>query len=220
MKVVIVGGGKVGGHLARVLTRDRIPVVVVERDPDKARELAQESKALVIEGDGTDVRILEEADVRRASYLVAVTGSDEDNLVACQLARTAFGCRQVLARVNDPRNDRTFEALGVPWVSVTDLLVQVLGQRLDVSDLVRVATLGKGEASLIEIEVPADRPAAAVSDLGLPPSTVLAAISRGDELIIPDGGAEILPGDKIMVVTFARNEEDVRSAIRRGADRP
>ncbi|MGA7269550.1 MAG: NAD-binding protein [Acidimicrobiia bacterium] len=214
MKVVIVGGGKVGGHLARVLTRDRIPVVVIEANPDHARVLAEESRALVLEGDGTDVRIQKEADVEHANYLVAVTGNDQVNLVACQLARTAFGCRRVLARVNDPRNDRTFEALGVPWVSVTDLLVQILGQHLDVADLNRVASLGKGEAGLIEIEVPVGRTPAEVASLNLPDSTVLAAIRRQETIIIPDGSALIGPGDRIMVVTFTSNEEEVRRVIR------
>jgi len=214
MKVIIVGGGKVGGHLARVLTADKAAVVVIEIMADHARQLAEDTKALVIEGDGTDVRILEEADCEHADYLVAVTGSDEDNLVACQLARTAFDCDKVIARVNDPRNARTFEALGVPRVSVTDLFVQVLEQQLDVGDLTRVATLGKGEASLVEIEVPPGRSPAAVAALGLPDNTVLAAIRRGDEVLIPAGNDQVLPGDRIMVVTFSHNEEEARAVVR------
>lgn len=142
MRVVIVGGGKVGSHLARELRRNGLAVVVIESDEARALEVAEDTGALVIEGDGTDVRILAEADVDHAGYLVAVTGADEDNLVACQLARTSFGCQKVLARVNDPRNDRTFEALGVPWVGVTDLLVQVLSRQMDLAHLTRVATLG------------------------------------------------------------------------------
>ncbi len=214
MKVLIVGGGKVGGHLTEVLTEDRAVVVVIEMDAAHAKELAEETSALVIQGDGTDVRILDEADCEHADYLVAVTGSDEDNLVACQLARTAFGCEKVLARVNDPRNARTFDALAVPRVSVTDLFVQVLEQQLDLGDLTRVAALGKGEASLVEIEVPTGRSPAAVAALGLPANTVLAAIRRGDEVLIPAGQDQVMPGDKIMVVTFAHNEEETRAVIR------
>ncbi|HSJ34927.1 MAG TPA: NAD-binding protein [Acidimicrobiia bacterium] len=214
MKVIIVGGGKVGGHLARVLTEKKNSVVVVEMSEDRAQMVAQQTRALVIEGDGTDVRILDEADCAHADYLVAVTGSDEDNLVACQLARTAFGCERVLARVNDPRNERTFEALGVPRVSVTGLFVQLLGQHLEVEDLNRVAALGHGEASLVEIEVPAGRSPAAVAALGLPESTVLAAIRRDGAIIIPTGTDQVKPGDKVMVVTFAHNEAQVRSVIR------
>jgi trk system potassium uptake protein TrkA len=214
VKVIIVGGGKVGGHLARVLAEKKDSVVVVEMNEERAQAVAQQTRALVIEGDGTDVRILDEADCAHADYLVAVTGSDEDNLVACQLARTAFGCARVLARVNDPRNERTFEALEVPRVSVTGLFVQLLGQHLDVQDLYRVAALGHGEASLIEIEVPASRSPAAVAALGLPDSTVLAAIRRDEAIIIPTGTDQVKPGDKVMVVTFAHNEEQVRAVVR------
>lgn len=214
MRVVIVGGGKVGSHLARVLASERDSVVVVEMNPTRGQELASQSRVLVIEGDGTDVRILEEADCRHADYLVAVTGSDEDNLVACQLARTAFGCERVLARVNDPRNERTFAALDVPSVSVTNLLVQILGQHLDVGDVNRVAALGEGQAGLVEIEVPRDRSPAAVAALGLPDSTVLAAIRRDGEILIPRGQDQVMPGDRIMVVTFTHNEEEVRAVIR------
>lgn len=214
MKVLIVGGGKVGGHLARVLRGDHVPVVVIERDGERAQRLADTTGALIIEGDGTDVRLLAEADAEHASYLVAVTGRDEDNLVACQLARTAFGCPRVLARVNDPRNERTFAALDVPWVSVTDLLVQIIGQQMEVSELSRIAALGDGKASLIEVEVPAGRSPVAVAALGLPDSTLLAAIRRGEEMIIPGGSVQVLPGDRVMAVTLVENEEAVRAVLR------
>lgn len=214
MRFLIVGGGKVGSHLAGVLSAGGNTVVVVEANPARGRALASRSRVLVIEGDGTDVRILEEADCRHADYLVAVTGSDEDNLVACQLARTAFDCEKVLARVNDPRNERTFTELDVPSVSVTNLLVQILGQHLDVGEVSRLAALGEGQAGLVEIQVPPDRSPAAVAALGLPESTVLAAIRRGEEIIIPSGTDQVLPGDRIMLVTFTQNEEAVRSVIR------
>lgn len=212
--MLIVGGGKVGSHLARVLASEGNTVVVVEISPSRGQELASQSRILVIEGDGTDVRILEEADCRHADFVVAVTGSDEDNLVACQLARTAFDRQKVLARVNDPRNERTFAELDVPSVSVTNLLVQILGQHLDVGEVNRLAALGEGQAGLVEIQVPSDRSPAAVAALGLPDSTVLAAIRRGDEIIIPSGTDQVLPGDRIMLVTFTKNEEEVRSVIR------
>lgn len=214
MRIVIVGGGKVGSHLSRVVASGKSTVVLIELNEERAQQLAATTPAMVLEGDGTDVRMLEEADCERADFLVAVTGNDEDNLVACQLARTAFGCEHVLARVNDPRNEPTFRALKVPSVSVTDLLVQILGQQIDVGDISRVAALGTGEASLLEIEVPPDRSPAAVAALGLPDSTILAAIRREGQLIIPSGTDQVVPGDRIMVVTFTRNEDEVRSVIR------
>lgn len=214
VRILIIGGGKVGSHLARVLASQRNTVVVVEVNPSRGQQLASHDKVLVIEGDGTDVRILEEADCRHADFVVAVTGSDEDNLVACQLARTAFERNRVLARVNDPRNERTFTALDVPSVSVTNLLVQILGQHLEVGEVNRLAALGEGQAGLVEILVPSDRSPAAVAALGLPDSTVVAAIRRGDEMIIPSGTDQVLAGDRIMLVTLTKNEEEVRAVIR------
>ena len=214
MKVVIVGGGKVGHHLARVLRRERKPVVVIELDQERAEEVANETGALVIHGDGTDVRILQEADLEHATRLVAVTGSDEDNLVACQLARTAFDCPEVLARVNDPRNERTFTALNVPLVSVTSHLVQLLGQKIDLGELNRIATLGDGAVLIVEVEVPENRSPVAVAALGLPEPTLLAAIRRGKEVIIPDGTSQIVPGDRVVAVTQAESEELTRSVLR------
>lgn len=214
MKVVIVGGGKVGHHLASVLRKDRTPVVVIELDAERAHEVADDTGALVINGDGTDVRILEEADMEHATRLVAVTGSDEDNLVACQLARTAFDCPEVLARVNDPRNERTFRSLDVPLVSVTSHLVQLMSQKIDLGDLNRLATLGENAAGIIEVEIPADRSPVAVAALGLPEPTVLAAIRRGDQVIIPDGTAQVIPGDHVVAVTMTPNEEKTRAVLR------
>lgn len=214
MRVMVVGGGKVGAHLVDLLSAADNAVVLVESDPERARELASQTKAIVLEGDGSDVRMLHEADCAHTDYLVAVTGSDEDNLVACQLARTAFGCEKVLARVNDPRNEATFAALEVPRVSVTDLLVQILSQHIDVGVEGRLAALGRGEAALIEIQVPDDRLPAAVAALGLPDATILAAIRRGDDLIIPTGTDQVLPGDHVMLVTYLHNEAEARAVIR------
>lgn len=213
MKVVVVGGGKVGAQLARVLSNQRQSVVVIESDEARAGQLAEELSALVLHGDGTDVQLLEEADCQHADFLAAVTGSDEDNLVACQLARTAFDCENVLARVNDPRNEGTFEALAVPLISVTGLIVKVLNQQLDRRELTHITPLGKGDASLIEVEVPPQRSPAAVASLGLPDNTILAAIRRKDQVVIPAGTDQVLPGDRVMVVTMENNEDQVRKVI-------
>lgn len=213
MKTVIVGGGKIGSFLARELRRNRHAVVVIERDPRRARKVAEDTGALVIEGDGTDVEILREADVARAGYVIALTGKDEDNLVACQLARTAYDCEHVLARVNDPRNGRTFEALKVPWVSVTDMLVRYLSEQMDISELVKLATLGDGAANLVEIEVPRDRVSVPVNKLALPESTIIAAVIRAGGVIIPHGDTIIEGGDRVVVVTLGDAQDEVHDAL-------
>ncbi|MCG2795480.1 MAG: NAD-binding protein, partial [Actinomycetia bacterium] len=88
--VVISGGGKVGSFLAREFTEKSHVVVVIEKDHEICGKLALESSALVIHGDACDYRYQLEAQVDKADTFAAVTGDDDDNLVACQLARTSF----------------------------------------------------------------------------------------------------------------------------------
>jgi|FLYL01.1.fsa_nt_gi trk system potassium uptake protein TrkA len=213
MRTVIVGGGKVGAFLARELRAGGYAVVVVERDQERARELAEESDALVVNGDGTDLRLLTELELRPDDFLLALTGADQDNLVACQLARISFGIERVLARLNDPRNRRTFEALEIPVVSVTDLIVQVISHEMDLRELVRVALLGRGEVSLFEVEIPEGAVIRKVGDVPLPPSSVLVAIRRDGEVVVPHGESELRPGDRVLVVTLISLEDEVRDCL-------
>ncbi len=218
MRAIIIGGGKVGGYLAQELRRSGRAVIVVEPDETRARRVGEQTGALVIVGDGTDLRLLEGLDIRPSDFVLAVTGVDEANLVACQLTRTTFGVTKVLARLNDPRNRHTFETLDIPVVSVTDLLVQVISHEMDLGELVRVAILGRGEVSLLEVEIPAGRPPRRVSDVTLPESSVLVAIRRDGTVVVPGGATMIEPGDRVLAVTLVELEDEVRDALTREAD--
>jgi trk system potassium uptake protein TrkA len=209
----MVGGGKVGGYLARELAEVGHGVIVIEEDEAHATALGEEADALVVCGDGCDMALLESVGVRKADYFLAVTGRDEDNLVACQLARTAFGVTKVLARLNDPRNRPAFDALSVPVVAVTDLLVQVISRELDVTDLARVALLGRGEVSLLEVEIPKTADPRLVPEIRLPPSSVLVAIRRDDGVRVPRATTMIEPGDRVLAVTLVDYEDEVRDAL-------
>ena len=153
MKVVLVGGGKVGSFLAMELVSAGHFVAVVEANEDRAQAVADDVNAVVIHGDGTNVGALEAASVRDADWLLAVTGLDEVNLVACELGQT-LGADRVLARLNTPWNRPTFDALKIPVVGITDLMVQVISQEVAVSDLHRIAVIGRGELSLCELDIP------------------------------------------------------------------
>ncbi len=217
MRAIVIGGGKVGGYLGRELRKEGHTVTVVELNTTKAQRLADASSALVIIGDGTDVEALNKADATRADWVVAVTGKDEDNLVACQLAKT-LGAKQVIARLNDPTNAPTFAALGVPVVAVTDMIVQVISRevQLEVERLERVTLLARGELSLVEVDIPDDAPVRPVSEAALPPKTVLVALLREDEVLIPHGGTELRPGDRVLAVTTLPQEDELRDALSTG----
>lgn len=217
MRVVIIGGGKVGGYLAGQLLETGKVVTVIEPDARRARDLAENTSALVIEGDGTDITVLESAHIDRANWLVAVTGLDEVNLVACELAAT-LGVRNILARLNDPRNRPTFSALEIPVVAVTDLIGEVIEREVDTAQLRRITLVAGGALSVIEVEIPDGFPEIAVEGLTLPPETVLVALVSNGTTTVPGADTPIRGGDRLLAVTKLDREPAVRDAILRRGD--
>ncbi|MDD4954059.1 MAG: NAD-binding protein, partial [Candidatus Omnitrophica bacterium] len=113
MNILIVGAGKVGYFLAKRLITSKHTVCIVEKDKNICETIAKELEALIINGDGCDPRILEEAGIERADVMAAVTGDDEDNLIICQVAKERFSVNRTVGRVNNPDNEHTFSELGV-----------------------------------------------------------------------------------------------------------
>ena len=112
MYIVIMGGGKVGEYLASVLLGKGHEVAVLESDRDTADHLSVELQGeyLIINGDGCDSDFQEDAGIRKADVFVAVTGRDDDNLVACEIATRVFNVNRCIARVNNPKNRDSTEA--------------------------------------------------------------------------------------------------------------
>lgn len=213
MRVILVGGGKIGWYLAEDLQRAGRSVIVVESSPERAQQLAENVDVLVVEGDGTDIPLLEQLEIRSDDLLVAVTGIDEVNLVSCELARTAFKVERVLARLNNPRNRTTFDALEVPVVSVTDLLSQVISRQINLSDTIRQRVESTAEIILIEVEIPSGSPEQQVSEFDLPSGSLLVTVYRDDQVIIPDGGTLLKPGDRIAALVRASDQAEVAKRL-------
>lgn len=212
MRALLIGGGKVGSFLARELLAAGHAVAVVEPNPERAEAIADDIDVVVIQGDGTDVGMLHAGDVDHADWLLAVTGLDEVNLVACQLGAT-LGAKRVLARLNNPLNRPTFDALGVPVVGVTDLIVQIMSQEIAVSDLDRVAVLGRGQLSLCEFELSENFVPTTIKDLALPRPSVIAVILRGDAALVPEADTRLEPGDRITAITTVALESTLHGVF-------
>ncbi len=217
MRALIIGGGKVGAYLARALSSEGHTVTIIEADPDRAQGLGDRSRSLVLAGDGTQVDVLNRADAARSDWVLGVTGKDEANLVACQLAKT-LGAKRVIARLNDPRNRPTFDALNLPVVAVTDLIVDVISQevQVEVSEIERLRVLGAGKLSLVEIDIPEDADVRTVLEIDLPPQSVLVTHLRGEMVSVPNATTQLRPGDRILAVTAIENEKDLREALTDG----
>lgn len=212
MRVVLIGGGKVGSYLAREFHKGGHVVTVIEQAHGHAETLTDESKVLVLEGDGTDIRLLKAADTGRADWVLAVTGLDEVNLVACQLAST-LGASQVLARLNNPLNRPTFDALEIPVVAVTDVMATLISREVEVPEWRHVTLLGRGEISVYEIDIAPDFEARPVAELRLPKEALLVANVSGDEVMVPTATTILHPGDQVTAVSSVELENEVRAAL-------
>lgn len=211
-----MGGGKVGSFLAEGLEARGHQVTVIERNGELCEKIASRTSAVVIQGDGCDLRMQEEAGVGEADVFAAVTGDDDDNLVACQLAQVHFGVPRAVARVNNPKNERIFQRLGVDAISSTTVIAQLIEERTTLGDIITLYTLNKGRLVVVEIDLPEDRCRSCgvpLRDLGLPRGCVLVSIIRGEEVIIPQGSSVLQPGDTVIAVTEPEKEGDLKRIL-------
>lgn len=203
MRVCVVGGGKVGYYLSKTLLEHGHDPVLIEKDPMLCSHVADSLDLRVIYGDGTVVEVLESAGVGSCGALVAVTGRDENNLVACQLAKEVFHVRRTVARVNNPKNAPILKQLGVDIaVSATDNLSLLIEREVETAAIQQLLSLAGGNVSLTEIAVPDTFPYSGqtLAQLPMPEDVVVISVTRGDEFIVPRGNTQIVCGDKMVVL--------------------
>ena len=207
MYIIIVGGGKVGYYLAKTLAPENHRLVLIEEDYDLCMKIVSELNELgvgVIHGDGTDISFLSDAEIEKADILIAVTGYDQNNLVACQLAKNYFQVPRTIARVNNPKNIKVFKHLGVDSVvSSTAHIADIIEYEVDWACINRMLSIKVGNARIKDIPVAAGSQAAGkkVEELALPEGTVLITIVRASGAVIPNGQTQILAGDSVIALT-------------------
>ena len=203
MFVLVIGGGKVGYYLTKELIDSGHEVVLMEKDKDRASQIADEIGSIVIAHDGCEGKYLAEAGANRADIVAAVTGDDEDNLVICQMAKHHFDVPRTIARVNNPKNEELFKHLGVDeLISPTRMILGSIEQDIPVHELLHLAGLGEGELELIEAHLQAGSPAIGRSpkDIPVPEGCSLFAVVR-DGIATPLRPDTVLAeGDKVIAI--------------------
>jgi trk system potassium uptake protein TrkA len=201
--VLVIGGGKVGYYLTKELIDSGHEVVLMEKDHDRANQIADEIGSIVISHDGCEGKYLAEAGANRADIVAAVTGDDEDNLVICQMAKHHFDVPRTIARVNNPKNEELFKHLGVDeLISPTRMVLGSIEQDIPVHELLHLAALGEGELELIEAHLQAGSPAIgrAPKDIPVPEGCSLFAVIR-DGVATPLRPDMVLAeGDKVIAI--------------------
>ena len=216
MRMIIVGGGKAGWNLARILLERRHTVSLIERDRQRCEKLADDLDAAIFRGDGTNVAVLEAAGAQNADCFMAVTGSDQDNLVACQVAQDHFHAKKVISRVNDPRNIETFRVLGIRnTVSSTEVLTKMIEQEADLAHMHLIATLNQGKAGICSMTLPEDTAldGVALKDISLPAGTLVISLIRRGVLTIPNGSTILQRGAELVAVSEERSQKALMRAL-------
>ena len=221
MYVIIVGCGKVGYHLTKALLEAEQEVLVIERDSRRYTYVVDRLGSIAISGDGSETSVLEEAGASRADVLIAVTGLDEDNLVACQVAKRKFRVPRTIALVNNPQNDDLFRKLGVDViVSHTDIILSNVEEELPQHALVHLLPLPGSERHLVGVQIPPDAEAAGkpLETLELPQGTIIALlVDEEGEPEAPSPEKILQPNSEVIAVTTAPDEEALYNVLTRVA---
>jgi trk system potassium uptake protein TrkA len=213
MYIIIVGGGSVGYYLAKTLVRTQHEVLVLEKNRAIHKQVAEELGEVVMQGDGCEVRIMEEAGVARADAVVAVTGEDEDNLVICQMAKLKFSVPRTIARINDPRNEQLFHKLGIDaTVNSTKIIYNLIEQEIETGEVIPLAALKRGNIEIVEVEISEKSPVLnkAIQQISLPEDALIISVIRQDHGMIPAADTRFEDGDSVIALVRADLEHELR----------
>lgn len=217
MYVVVVGGGKVGFALSQALLGAGHEVLCIERDARRCAVIAEDLGSAVTRGDGCEVATLEEAGVARSDAFVAVTGDDEDNLIACQVAKQRFQVPRTIARINNPKNKDIFLVLGVDaTVNSTEIIMAQLAQEMPLHPLIPILSMKGTGRELVDVQITADSPVVGLrlSELRLPGQSSIALVIDRSRNVRPASADMILePEDEVIAVARPEDEEALRELL-------
>ncbi|ODR80640.1 potassium transporter [Haladaptatus sp. W1] len=210
MTVLIIGGSRTGRLLADRLEERGENPVIIERDDAAITDLRRAGYS-VVRGNGTNAAVLEEAGAERAKMVVAATSDDDQNILACQTARTNFGLQRLIAQVNKPENAEAFEDLGVQPVTPVTATVDTMDDLILRPNFYDWLTGVGDENDIAEVMVESTSATGQqVQDIELRDDAVIALVRRDGEFIVPNPNVVVQEGD---LVTLIGNREAVERSV-------
>ena len=208
--MVVMGGGRVGLNLASFLITDGHDVTLIENDEGLCSHAAGELDALVICGNGTDTKTLEEANVKDANVFVAATGNDETNLLACILVRE---CKipKIIARVSEPSHADAFKKVGIDYVISPEITAASYLEKLiirpKIADLV---VMGKGDAELLDINLENEKVIGqTIGDVSPTEDYIIVAVYENGNITIPKPEMVLKKGMKISILVKTKFAKEI-----------
>ena len=222
MFVIITGGGRTGTQLAMTLLQQGHQVRMIEHRRELLSRIHHELPTeCIYEGLATDPTVLEQAGIRQAQTLAAVTTNDADNLALCYLARVKYNVPRTIARVNNPRTSWLFDKRFHVDASVNQAstLSSLIEEEMSLGDMMPLLKLRRGSYTLVEEKIPAGAKAVgmAIKDIKFPEKCVIAAIIRAGEIVVPRGVTEFQIGDEVLAIVGRDAADDLAALFARPA---
>ena len=197
MYVIIVGCGRVGSELAKLLQTEKHDVVLIDKDPNSFKRLGSNFNGITLVGSGYDAELLKEAGIERADAFCVVTNGDNTNIMSAQIAKTIFKVPKVIVRIYDPTRASIYKHLGLDVISGTVLFAAMLRDKVIESHFTGYL-IETGELGVMEIPVKSDFVGKRVSDVNIPNDFIIATIVRKKGAIIPRPDTKLEENDILM----------------------
>jgi len=203
MFIIIAGGGRLGYYLLKEFLYKNHEVVLIESDVKRSKHIIDELGNLVVTGDACDPLIMEKAGILRAEKIIANTGSDESNLIICQIAQKKYKVPGTIARVNNPKNEEIFKKLGIDvTVNSVNTILSMIEKKVEQKGV--MMTLAKeNDIEVTEIKLTKESPSVgrSIQDLTFPKKCFIAAVIRGAETIQPTPDIQLKENDIIIAIS-------------------
>jgi trk system potassium uptake protein TrkA len=221
MYIIVVGAGKVGYNLAKTLLQRDHEVFIIESSSLKSEAIREELGSMVIVGDGTEEFVLKEAGASRADIFIAATGADEDNLVACQIAKHRFQVSRTISIINNQNNEKLFVELGIDvFGSSIDIILSYIDEGLQAHSLMDIGAIREGNREVVSVIVGIRIPPEAavvgrvLGDVSIPKGSLISVIWKKDgTFIVPDSEVVLGSGDGVVATTTADDEQALWEAL-------
>jgi len=217
MYIIVIGGGRLGYYLTRALLDEGHEVLLIEKSAPICQVITGEMGSVCLRGDGCEATTLASAGTGRADMLIAVTGDDEDNLVACQVAKYKFKVPRTIARIRNPKNETIFKKLGIDvTVSSTSIILEHIEHEVPSHPLMHLLTIREKGLEIVDVKIPpgSTNIGKTIKQLSLPAESILSLIIRQERKpTVPKADTILQAGDQVIAVTPPESEDALRSAL-------
>ncbi|OYT38909.1 MAG: potassium transporter TrkA [Desulfurococcales archaeon ex4484_58] len=200
MRIMIAGGGETGAELAKALINEKHEVILIERDRSRVDDLAEKLDCLVIHGDATNPRVLEEAGIKDVDIVIAVTGNDHDNIIVSLIARS-MKVDRVIVKVNDPSyNDLLLYAGINEIVNPSRLVIDQILSLIRGLGILNISNIMRSGIRFVTIRVPRSLAGAKISDLKIDEQKArILLIYKGDNAFFVEENTVLDEDDELLI---------------------